>query len=355
MKKVGGLIIILLLLFSLFLYWYFRPTNYELNYQVNNFPVKEKYDKEKKAYFLEITYQKQKFNYVLSAKYTHQRKLITNVALVKDIAEATCIAPESKYLNVYDLCLQDGELTTKNVYLPDPETKVQKEYNNIKIYDYNAKTYLLWNYHNYIYLDAKKSDLLKLFAQDIYSLKLVYATSKYLFIPDQTNEYTFDNYYLIDAEKGKIKNIKLTKEIYFDSYILGTEKNNLYLVDRKNKQEYKINLTKGQMTKIDGQVLVNDKWEKVSITKLINEDYAFKNDTLIEYVVADQNLYAEGPNLKIRLSNKAVNKIVGRDQDGIYYLAGDALYYFSFPKGEVKLLSYSEWNFNFNNMVYVFD
>lgn len=355
MKKVWRLIISLILLFSLFLYFYFRSTDYKISYKLEKFQINEEYNKKKREYIIDIIYNKQKFSYNLNNKYNHKRKLISKISFWEE-NDAKCIKPQSKYLSIYDVCLLNNELVTPNV-VKDTEKveKIVKKYENVTIYDYSEKNFLLWNYRNYIYLNNKNKNEFVLFKKDLYSLKLVYATSRYLFVPNQENDYTFTDYYLIDSQKNKIKKIKLNKEIYFDSYILGDKNNKIYLVDRKNNQEYEINLSNGKIKKLYGKILKNGKWQDISLTKLVNGNYTFTTDKYIAYKIENDYLYAYINNIKIKLSAQKVSVIVKDEGNGVYYIAGDTLYYFNFATGEKKLMTYSEWNFNYNNMVYIFD
>ncbi len=347
MKKVGKLIIIIVLLFSLFLYFYLRKVNYNINYNIKEAEISERYDKQEKLYYLDIFVNNKKYSYITNDKYTHKRKLIDDYNI-----DGNCLSPHSNYLTFYTLCNNDNEL-----YMPKGSNTdiVIENYENIDVYDYNAKTYLLWNYHNFIYMNPENEKKYELFSNDIYSLKLVYATDRYLFIPNQENEFTFSSAYIIDAKKNKMNEFKLKKDLYFDSYILGYRKNKIYLVDRKNKEEYEIDLKKNKISRTGGKVLNNNKWEKVDLNKLIHNDYSFNTNNLVQYNIIDNNLYAFIKDLKIKITDKKVSNIVKYSDTEIYYISADTLYYFNFFDNEKKLMRYSEWEYNYNNMIYIFD
>ena len=182
------------------------------------------------------------------------------------------------------------------------------------------------------------------------------ATSRYLMIPSQENDYTFNSFYVIDAKKNKMKKYNLDREIYFDSYYLGSYKDSIYLVDKKNNQEYELNLKKGKQIKTDGKVLnEKNKWEKVNISKLVHNEYQFKSNLKMDYELKDNNLDVLIGNTKIKITNEKVSTIVKENDYEVYYIVKDSLYYFNLFTGSEKLMSYREWEFNYHNMIYIFD
>ena len=87
----------------------------------------------------------------------------------------------------------------------------------------------------------------------------------------------------------------------------------------------------------------------------MNNTLSFSNSEFIKYKLQDNNLYAITDQIKIKISNRKVSNIIKIDNDGVYYIAKDTLYYFNLKTGEEKLISYNEWNFNYTNMIYIFD
>lgn len=354
MRRIAKLIIFFVFLFLIFLYFYFRKVNYESNYQIDDFNVKEIYNKKTKKYYITIKKDDIVFSYVTLDKYSHKRNLITNIISYEKEGNF-CIDVKSS-LSLYPVCQKNNEIISAFLFNQDKNENILETFENINVYDYLNKTYLLWNYHNFLYLNKENEKKYEILDKDIYNLRLVYATNRYLLIPDQTNEFTFSKISVIDTLKNKKKDYNLEKEIYFDSYYLGDYKNKVYLVDRKNTQEYEINLVKGKLDKIEGKILNdNKKWENVSINKLIHQDYTFKKEDLINYELKDNTLYANIENNKIKVSNRKVRTIVKSENENVFFIADNSLYYFNLYSGEKKLLSYNEWDFNYNNMIYIFD
>ena len=55
-----------------------------------------------------------------------------------------------------------------------------------------------------------------------------------------------------------------------------------------------------------------------------------------------------------KISENKVKDIVYYDNESVYYLVDDILYKYSSEYGEVKIMSDFEWNFNYNNMIFVY-
>ena len=205
MKRIVRLILIILLLFSSFLYLYLHPQNYELTYDLDNFKIKEQYDKNKKQYYFTIANDDNSFDFTINAKYTKERKLITKINEEK-IGEAFCIKPESK-VAIYPICKENNELISYYALTSQENNNILENYEKINIYDFLDKTFVLWNYHNFLYVNKKNTDTYVINKNDLYNLKLVYATNRYLLIPSQDDEFTFNKIFIIDAKKIKLKNI----------------------------------------------------------------------------------------------------------------------------------------------------
>ena len=48
-----------------------------------------------------------------------------------------------------------------------------------------------------------------------------------------------------------------------------------------------------------------------------------------------------------------VTRLVRINDKDIFYLKNDTLYHFDDINGEEKLVTHSEWNFNYNNMIFI--
>ncbi len=353
MKKLRRFIILFIVLFLLFLYFYWKEYSYEVNYKVNDVDILEIYDKNQKGYQFVFTYKDEKYSIFVDDEYQNKRRVIDDI-YVEENDDKTCLIPSSENVSVYGICRRDGSQEALNNTILNNEEK--EEYLNYKIYDLNDKSFLLWNYHDFVWLYGDKRERIKLFSKDFYNLNLIGFYKNYLMVPDYDSSYTFDKIYMIDFLKGKVKEQSLRYAIYFDSYFLGSYKKNLYIYDKKQEQEYYISMKNNKIYKTGNKVLVNEEWEKVSSYKLKNGLVSFSNDEVYSYHVRDDLLYGYINNMEYetKISDMKVSKIVKKDGLGVYYISEDTLYYYHPRTGIKALISYSEWRFNKENMVYIF-
>lgn len=355
MKKLVVLIISLIVLFILFIFIYFRKSDYELEYELDEYVITEKYDVEKQAYYFTIIYDNKTYELVSLDKYSTNRRLIENINLIED-NNTTCLEFESSTIDLYSICSADEEYYVANAY-DTAEFNQTSEYENIKIGEIDDKTYLLWNYHDFIYLNESKQGTITLFSKDIYNLSLNYAFDNYLIIPDYEQDYIFDNIYVINTNNAKVTNIDLRFEVYFNSYFLGNYKNRVYLYDLKENQEFYIDLDKKEIYKTSNTILIDDEWESISNQTFQNERPTFSQNTSVNYTVEDSKIYLSIPDgqTKIAITSRTVSQLVYVDGLTVYYIANDILYKYNPLSKEEAILQYSEWNFNNQNMVFIFD
>ena len=348
-KKLRNLIIFLLAIFLIFIILLNTSHNYNLEYTIKDVKVNENYQKKAKYYSFVFTYENNEYEVISFDKYTNKRKLVTDISISKE-NDNTCLSFTSKYVNLYDVCKSSDTFYYKN---NNNDFKTNKTYKNILIDNLNNQTFLLWNYHEFVYLSPKKETTISLFNKDVYNLNLIYQTDKTLLIPNYNEDYKFTKIYQINYKNAKTSEINLRFELYFDSYFLGDYKNRVYLYDNKNELEYYFDLKKKEIYKTDYKILVNKKWESVTNQKLKNNKLSFEETKIYNYTLKDNKLYG-GFNKDYLVTNKEVSKIIKTDNLDIYYISNDTLYYFNPLYGEKTLLKYSEWEFNNNNMIFIF-
>jgi len=195
---------------------------------------------------------------------------------------------------------------------------------------------------------------IKIFSKELYNINLVGYTKDYLVIADYDNNYTFNRFYTIDFKKGNLKKHDLNYDIYFDSYYLGHKNNEIYIVDNKEQKMYEFDAKKGELNKYRSSIYNRGEWEKVGIKTLINKNKQFTYLTNYNYEVNDNNLYLNyfDKNIKTLVSENITSLIHTEDKD-VFYLKKDTLYHFNPEVGEEKLLTYFEWNFNYENTIFI--
>lgn len=348
-KKLRNLIIFLLAIFLIFIILLNTSHNYNLEYTIKDVKVNENYHKKAKYYSFVFTYENNEYEVISFDKYTNKRKLVKDISISKE-NDNICLSFTSKYVNLYDVCKSSDTFYYKN---NNNDFKTNKTYKNILIDNLNNQTFLLWNYHEFVYLSPKKETTISLFNKDVYNLNLIYQTDNTLLIPNYNEDYKFTKIYQINYKNAKTSEINLRFELYFDSYFLGDYKNRVYLYDNKNELEYFLDLKKKEIYKTDYKILVNKKWESVTNQKLKNNKLSFEETKIYNYTLKDNKLYG-GFNKDYLVTNKEVSKIIKTDNLDIYYISNDTLYYFNPLYGEKTLLKYSEWEFNNNNMIFIF-
>ena len=363
-KKETKLIIfisILILLFSFFLFLIFKPYNYEKEYKINKFTIKEIYNKEREEYTFLVQDKNLTYPFLISHNYLNKRVLIKEIKVYQSQnKDELCILPISSKLDFYPLCSKDNNIYTynlSNINIKDfnypKQDNYNKTYQKITIHNYQDNSYLLYNYKGFYLINKKDNKTISLFDKDVYTIDLLYQFNNYLLIPNYNEDYYFHKFYVIDILNGKKKEIELDFGISYDSIYLGDYKNKIYLLDKKEEKEYKININKLKVEEIDYQVLENNKMVNKDFKDIVNNNLNFLRKDEWEYKLDNNSLYWRVNKENIKISNKNVTKIIKNDKDTIYYLVGDELYLYNNHLGEVLLLTNFEWQFNNNNMIYL--
>lgn len=363
MKKLKIFQITIAALFVIFLFFIFKSVNYTKEYTVNEVEIIESYDKDNDHYYFTFTYNDITIDYLYESSYKQKRNFIEKIDIIED-EDNFCLIPTGDTLEFIPLCYQDGKITyyqnvSKNLYEQIPEEyqttkkELSENYEDINIYNKDY-TYLLWNYNGFYFINDKDTKKIDLFDKEIYNANLITYTKDYLIIADYDEEYTFNKFYRISLKNGAVKEYKLDRDVYFDSYFPGYNKNKLYIVDNKEEVMYEWNAKNGDLDKINAKMFYNGKWENVGIKTLINQNKKFIYQSNFEYNLEDGILTMtyKGKEITTRIDEE-VTSLVRIKDNLVFYLKTDTLYVFSPLTGSTRLLNYFEWNFNFENMIYV--
>ena len=60
-------------------------------------------------------------------------------------------------------------------------------------------------------------------------------------------------------------------------------------------------------------------------------------------------------NLTTKVSNQKIDTIISINNDSVYYLIDNTLYRYNLKYGEIKLVSYADWEFNYKNLIFIND
>ena len=357
------LIIIILLFLILFL---FVPKNYTKKYTRDNYQIVESYNKKTKRYSLSISLDDKVYEYNFDSSYKG-KKLIKSIETLSN-DNASCIINHMKNNNTSILCIEDNKnidyrlvtsLDLSNYKSRRDNDNSGKKIDNITTYDLMNKNYLIWNYNSFKFIEKNNSGDIKLFDSDYYNISIATVINNYMVIPNYDSAFNYKELILINL-KNKNKEVwKLNYDVSFESYVLGTYKDSIYLVDKKNKVEYELNIKKRTMDVIgnegrDGKILVDNKFESISMLKLVNNIMSFTYGDDQKYILEGSNLLLKTANTKVLVTKQGVSKVVYSDKNYVYYLVGDDLYYYDQSNGEVKVMNYFEWNFNNNNSIFIY-
>lgn len=345
MRKFLLLLLIAVLLFGLI---NSLPKNYEYEYKINGFKVTEKYDKESGLYYFTFSKDKMTYEYVLSHKYKNTKGLVNKI-----IYKNKCLSFYSELTDETICKNSEGKYTTP-YYKKEITTKKTNEYKNIDIYNLGNYKYYVWNYNEFLSFDSEDVNNIKLFKSDIYSLDLITKYKNYLVIPDYDSNHYYQKFYLINKNNDNVSELELSKKIYFDSYFLGTYKKDLYIYDLDREKEYIVNMKNGKVEKTNYKILVDGEFKETSRIKLNKKNLFFKETTNFSYTLENDKLYYKTPITKILVTNLKVDKLVETIDEDAFFISEDVLYHVNINNGIEKVMAYTEWNFNSQN-VFIFD
>lgn len=391
--------IVILLLFIYISYLFFRTefiNEYDLQYENGTFHIVEHYiEDNEKGYIYKIISNDQTYNFsIFDDHYNKSKKLITKIYHYSD-NEYACILPvfidnkvytniicnnKEGYFNYSDIQNPSAELINfansiseynidNYILKQTPDDDYTAFLNNV---DYNM---YVTNYKGYYNLKTKTNT--ELFAKDIYEQTLNYFTDKYYIIADYNQTYEFDKFYIIDLETNKKYDFDINHKISFDSYIQGNIKNNIYIYDKKNKKQYKIDLDKRAMEEVgnsDKGIIIYDgnEWIKETSSNCSNTTILFHNtinsnimDTKFQkidkygnklgyyyyyqknetgYLVYKSNI--DSPENKIFLFQTNTIDRITYYKNKIYYIDNNILKTYDDLNGIVNLFQFKEFSFN---------
>lgn len=368
MKKLKIMIIIIILSFSFFLLSYYKRRSYEVSYKKGKYDINEKYLKEDKNYVIKVTDNKDEYLFIITDKYHKSRKLVKNIKKYK-IDDETCIEIRFNKNKVIPSCKKNNENISyhlisdkmmKKIGLKKYQNTIKTNkfsYKNIDVNTLNDKKILIWNYHGFYYLDNKKKDDINIIKNDVYKPSFVGQIDNYLVIPNFDQGYEYKELKVLNTKKIDISTLELNENISNDSYVLGTNEDSVFVFDRKYHREVEIVPYKLIYRIVDPFIYVNGDIVPKSDSYLANSNAKFVYNTTYSYKLENDKLYQLNKynDDKKLITNKSVKEIVKEDNEEIYYISDDKLYVYSDKYGEVLMLEYFELEFNYKNIIYIFN
>lgn len=344
MKKLVALVLFIFLLFISYYLMSRRPHNYEVDYVLGGYNVNESYNKAKKIYTFKIGIGDEEYLLNIKNDYMVNKKIITSVTK-KD----NCITIDSKLINNYSICKNDGSYYT-DFYSNKSNNKKSETFEGIDIYDLNNHTYLLWNYNKLIALTNKNYSKISLFNDDLYNLDLYYQLDNYLIVPNYDEKYSFSSLYMVNAKTFKTNKVYLNIDLYYDSYFVGNYKDDIYLYDHKKETLYRINPFKKTIVKNKYEYFDDNKWINSNKKDFKNEKVYFNMTKDFYYGIDNKKLIYYTPSYEVNVTNINVDYLVRSDEKEAFFISNGILYYVNIYDNIYKVLGYKEWNYNKGNI-----
>lgn len=350
----GVFILVLVILFFGFTY---RVKNYELTYDMDDFNIYESFNKNDKKYYFKLISGDLEFDYVLDKKYSKKRRIVDKINVIED-DDTKCVSIKVDKVDSPYICIKDNEFMDS--YLAgikeyDDAIK-QKEVNQIAIY--KLGNYYLWNGYGLTdIIENKEYNFLK---NESYDNNISYRYKEYLIIADYDSTREFSKFYIFNSKTKKIEEFEFEFKLSTSTYFMGDINDYIYLFDKKNKVQYRMKIGKKNNIEVtskgEAAFYYDDKDDTISINKLVYNDVYFNKSNLVNYSLNEDKLYYNyQKSNQLILIDSDVSSIIYISDNDVYYLKKDVLYSYNYLTGKTKIMDYFEWNFSYNNKIFIFD
>lgn len=394
MKKVVKRIILLfivILLLQLISYIFKKEhdINYELNYKDQNYKIHEIYKDDR--YNFEINIDDNYFVLDTQNLY-HKKKKVIDKIYYYDTEDIKCIYTPLENTNI--ICLENSKLKSyyesskhiksfvkdlKQLGYTNPSWDIKdskiKTIDQVEVYQDNISdnTYIyLYKYNGFFKITNKNLSKINTFKNDTYLNTLGVQTDKYYVIPNYDDKHDFKEIYVYNMKNDKKKTIKLKNKISTDSYINGVVDKKIYLTDKDNLIQYKIDPKKRKVEEVGntndgGLIYQNNEFKSINMYEFrktqikyeqnytdIISDYQYINKVNNNYYYLNNNTFYKYNSTfgvtQVLFKSEAEN-IVMNNED-IYFIKDNKLYLYD---GYLKeILKYDELSFNSDNRYAVY-
>ena len=377
------------------------PIDHTKEYSINNkYKVLEKLTIKHNnyRYYFEITLPNKKminFDYTASYK---DIQLIKDILLYQD-DNTICLYPvfNQKPFFTRVICLNDQyiydplaikdqnidpfikKLESKNYITINSSKNIIKTNDNIEIYtnNFRANEYLtFWNNKDLKIIDQDNIKTINLSHNGQYENSLGVVINHFYITPDLNQNYDFTNIKVINLLNGKLASFKSPYKISFDSYVQGIINDEIYLIDRSNAVQYKINFTKKKVNIIGGKEKYTSyydqgQFKKMNIYECLSQDQIFNMSQTIDpelkikpfdrvdyinnyyygYQIKNNvtyvyQIYNDNIDLKTLLFKTSDIRNVIYNNNNIYFIKDDTIYRYNQDSGLKPLIKHFELNFN---------
>lgn len=403
MKKIIKLVIgifVLILLFELigFVFKTHHNISYEINKDKTKFTVGEVF--KDKRYYFKISSGKYIFSFDVKNDFHKSKEVIKDIYSYK-FDDTLCIYPVLKKGNSNILCSRKGKSYSYTYYEKDLVSFVSKlkskgfkslswekksnyvrKNGTLEGYLNNIKedTYIyIYKYNGFFSLNRDSLEKIDLFKDDTYVNHLGTNVSKYYLVPNYDDKYDYDEIYVIDMTKDKVKKRKIKNSISKDSYINGVIDDYLYIFDKDELKQYKISKKGNKIIEVgnrdDGGLYYDLGFKTIDIYKFTDDEILFKTvDDYIDklqgktsvkfiekygdsyfYQTVDNDVFYYNVNsgVKVLLFNMDISDF-RYVSETLYFISGDKLYSYDFDRGISLIATYGELSFNSKNRIAIY-
>lgn len=379
--------------------------DYKIKEENNTFEIKEVLNLKKEQgvtnYYFKITNNKTTFEFKINDDFDKDMKIIKSINYYKD-DNYECILPvfKNNKLPIDMMCYYKDELYFYH-NLPKKSTELKEYVKDLEIYnqdnwvDEKTKTkkqgsltlnypnilenhYLAVDNYQGIYLINKDKLItsIKLFDEDAYETKIKALIENKYIIANYNQNYDFNEFYLVDIKNGKKENLIVNYDINFDTYVNGTYKESMFILDREDKKQYEINLQKEDAYIVGNQkgIIIYDNDNQKTVQLNLNEEqhfdeFRFENDKydrvdqingkyyLFEKFNSGYHVYQsplENKENKIFLFDTTSLEDIYYADNYIYFKKGNSVLYYNDSIGTRTLFTDAEYEFNKSLKYYVY-
>lgn len=390
MNRIKKIILVIFLLVLVYFGYRILIKEHEVSYTIDKYRIKEHFYINKNHYYdLIISKDKLNYTYTLDKNLSKEKRIIKEIKTYKS-NNLVCIVPiykENIELNVY--CDLDNEEVSndyliktynndfkiikkkiKKYKIKYPSNKnIYKKYKKNTVFQNNILdnyNYYIWNYKGILVLNNKELKYQKILNYDLYDNIMAVSIDRYYVLFENTDVNGIKNIYYYDSKNKKLNTFKLKEKLSKDSYINGVVDNYIYVTDRKNKKEYKINILKKIITQVDDDInyitYQNNKKKELSKSDFFMNDQYFDNTYTVDNKIKDNNYYYYYKNNRIYKSldtNKKHSKLLLELEDIkewkvyndiIVIMAKDTIYQYTEKEGLRKIVKSNELKYNYKNI-----
>lgn len=390
MNKIKKIFLVVFLLVLVYIGYKILIREHELIYKVDKYQVYEHFYINKNHYYdLRITRDKENYTYTLNKNFSKEKRIIKNIKTFKK-NNLICIVPIYKNKiekNVYcnlnneevsiDYLLKTNNNDFKSIKKKIKKYKINYPSSSIVYKKYKKNTifqenildnynYYIWNYKGIIILNNKALKYQKILDYDLYDNIMSTTVDRYFVLFENTDVNGIKNIYYYDSKNNKLNSFKLKEKLDKDSYINGVVNNIIYVTDRRNKKEYKINISKQSIERIDDDInyiiYENNNKKEISKSDFFMNDFYFDNSPTIDNKIKDNNYYYYYKNNRIYKeldANKEYSKLLLELDDIkewkvynniIIIMARDTIYQYTENEGLRKIVKSNELKYNYKNI-----